>query len=138
MSPSKMVMGGSISTTVAIYSEQITPFNIERNMSSAEMMLIGKSAHGNDRISMTQTHMVNSGRTSYTLSNLHGDSVVGVTTKLDAGDTAGIDHAQEGIVDRMNDVNDFSWDDMFCNPPNEVRTSFIGLFLGFACELLIG
>ena len=72
------------------------------------MMWNDKSAHGNGRISMTQTHMVNIGRTSYTLSNLHGDNIAGVTPKLDGGDTAGVDNAQEGIVDRMNDVNDFS------------------------------
>ena len=102
------------------------------------MMSNHNPAHGNGRISMTQTHMVNSGRTSYTLSNLHGDNIVGVTPKLDADDTAGIDHAQEGIVDRMNDINGFSWDDMFCNHLNEVRTSLFGRQRGCACESLMG
>ena len=102
------------------------------------MILKDNSTHGYGRISMTQAHMVNSGRTSYTLPNLQRDNIVAVTHNLDGRDTAGIDHAKEGIVDQhalndhMNDINDFSWVE------NEIRTSFIGLFLGFACELLIG
>ena len=100
------------------------------------------SAHGNGRISMTQTHMVNSGRTSYTLSNLQRGNIIMVTRKLDGGDTTGIDHAQEGIVDQhalndqFNDINDFSWDDFFLNPLDAVSTFLVGFYLGIGYELL--
>ena len=63
-----------------------------------------------------------------------------MTHKLDSGDTYGIHYAQEGIVDqhalngRMNHINDFSWDEIFYNPPNKVRTSLVGLYIGFAYE----
>ena len=51
-------------------------------------------------------------RTSQTLPNLRRDNIVVVTCKLDGGDTTGIDHALEGIVDQhalndcMNDLSD--------------------------------
>ena len=57
--------------------------------------------------------MVNSGRTSYSLSNLQRDNIVTVTHNLDGGDKTSIRIVQEGIVDqhvhndRMNDISDF-------------------------------
>ena len=61
---------------------------------------------------MTQTHIVNSGRTRYTSSNLLIDNIITLTRNFDGWDTAGIDHAQDGIVDQhvlndcMNDLSD--------------------------------
>ena len=57
--------------------------------------------------------MVNSGRTSYTLSNLQRDNIVTVTHNLDGGDKTSIGIVQEGIVDQhahndhKNDISEF-------------------------------
>ena len=67
-----------------------------------------------------------------------------MTDKLDGQDAVSNHPMQVGTIgqhalnDHMNDINDFSWDDMFCNHLNEVRTSLISIHLGFVCESLIG
>lgn len=141
MAPPQLVNSDPITTLVAGFSEQMAPFNIASNMGSVGMMLNGKSAPGTGRTSVTETDMVNYGRTISALSNHQTDGFFALTQMHDVGDASGILHVQEGTVDQqtlsgqLNGINALSSGGI-SNLLNEVRTFLIDMYLVYAYEIL--